>query len=100
MGIFGNNFNFEQPSTNDKKEFNENYLMGILDMKEQAVFYVLSTSRSDFAHLLLSLSTKRYAIAGVQLLQHVKNYTTLLKQLKDQDKPEDMNFGGNKGKED
>lgn len=92
MGLFDEH-GFEKNKKGKDDTYDEHYLIGVLDVEKYEIFYTLSPSRHDFAKLLLQLSTDKYAVVGVQMIKNVKDYEALLKDLKDDNKPEDMEFG-------
>ena len=94
MGIFGNfgeGLNKKEP---DKKDnYDENYIIGVMDIPNSRLFFVLSTGRRKFAKLLESLPTDKYMVIGVQMLQNVEEYADIMKRLMEENKPEDLEFG-------
>lgn len=102
MGLFGNSFNNKDSNKNsskDDKGYDEAYLIGIFDVEESKLVYIMSKTRKEFGRLLMQLSTKRYTVVGVQMLQNVEEYGNFLKALGEQNKPNDLEFGDDKEKE-
>ena len=93
MGGLGDMFKFDKNAKDKDNEYNESYLIGIMDVEKSDLFYVLSPTRQEFAKLLSNLSTKRYLVIGVQMLNNVKDHMDTLKKLRDENKPEGLNFG-------
>ena len=83
-------FNFFQQSTLETQ-----YLVTIGNMKTQEVFYVLAPTRKKFAELVGMLE-KKYVIMKIAFLDNVKGYTEFVQKLKEENKPDGLEFGKTK----
>lgn len=75
------------------KDFSEKYLVLIGDIKESDIYYVLAPDRNSFARLLQSMSTMRYTLLGITLLNNFREYDEFMNSLSEEDKPKGLNFG-------
>ncbi len=79
--------------TPNQKPIEEQFLIVVLDLATYYQFYLLVPGRKEFAKLLNLLSPQKYLIAQVHLLSNVKKYDEFIKELKDEAKPDGLNFG-------
>lgn len=72
----------------------EQYLVGIVDVSEgMDAFYVVVPSRKDLVNMMQLLSSKKYVVGELRVLQKLKSYDSFLEELVTNDKPEGLNFG-------
>jgi len=88
MGIF-DNLKFDK----SQKEYDENYLIALVNVKKFDIFYTLAKGRKRLAQIMNNLSTKKYCVLGIQMLQNVKDVDELMKDLIEDNKDGEMNFG-------
>lgn len=81
------------PKFNKPVTVDEIYLVSIADIFENKMFYVLAPCRKDCSQMLLSLSTKRYAVMGVTLINNLRKFEEFMKELIDDQKPNGLCFG-------
>ncbi len=75
------------------KEYDENYLLALVDLATCEAFYTVVRGRKSLARIMENLSTKKYYVSGVQMLQKVKDEDELLKELIEDSKDTGMEFG-------
>jgi len=73
--------------------FDEQFLIMINDMKTMRPFCTLTKSRKECAELFANLSTDKYTVYSVNILTNYKDYDVLMKQLKKENKPDDLHYG-------
>ena len=82
---------FDFYNSSNEKKASEKYLVVIGDIQNFKLFYVLVPSRKAFSELLANLSSEKYTVSQINLLNDVKDFDEFMKELKQ--KPDDLNFG-------